>query len=42
MSVKADEWKAEVPDIEAHFAVFGNRLPQKLKEQLAGLAKRLG
>ncbi len=42
MSVKTDEWKTEIPDIEAHFATFGDRLPQKLKEQLAALAKRLG
>jgi len=42
MSVKADAWKAELPDIEAHFATFGIRLPRKLKEQLAALARRLG
>jgi phosphoenolpyruvate carboxykinase (GTP) len=41
LSVNTAEWKAEVPDIEAHFATFGNRLPQKLAEQLAGLARRL-
>ncbi len=42
LSVNTAEWKAEIPDIEAHFATFGSRLPQKLREQLAGLAKRLG
>jgi phosphoenolpyruvate carboxykinase (GTP) len=42
MSVKAEEWKAEIPDIEAHYALFGSRLPQKLRDQLAGLARRLG
>jgi phosphoenolpyruvate carboxykinase (GTP) len=41
MSVKAEEWNAEIPDIEAHYALFGKRLPQKLKDQLAGLAGRL-
>jgi phosphoenolpyruvate carboxykinase (GTP) len=41
MSVKTEEWKTEIPDIEAHYAIFGNRLPQKLKDQLAGLAGRL-
>ncbi len=42
LSVNTAEWKAEIPDIEAHYAIFGKRLPQKLKDQLAGLAKRLG
>jgi phosphoenolpyruvate carboxykinase (GTP) len=42
LSVHTTEWKAEIPDIEAHFATFGNRLPQKLSEQLTGLAQRLG
>jgi len=42
LSVHTAEWKAEIPDIEAHFATFGNRLPQKLFEQLTGLARRLG
>jgi len=42
LSVNADEWKTEIPDIESHYATFGKRLPQKLKDQLAGLARRLG
>jgi phosphoenolpyruvate carboxykinase (GTP) len=41
MSVKVEEWRAEIPDIEAHYALFGKRLPQKLKDQLAGLSGRL-
>ncbi|HBR21937.1 MAG TPA: phosphoenolpyruvate carboxykinase, partial [Nitrospiraceae bacterium] len=40
--VDLDEWKAEIPDIEKHFAVFGNRLPERLKRQLKELAERLG
>ncbi len=42
LNVNTAEWKAEIPDVEAHYALFGKRLPQKLKDQLAGLAKRLG
>jgi len=42
MSVNGAEWKAEIPDIEAHFTTFGKRLPQKLKDQLEELRKRLG
>jgi phosphoenolpyruvate carboxykinase (GTP) len=42
MSVNTAEWKAELPDIEAHFAVFGDRLPEELKDQLREFRKRLG
>jgi phosphoenolpyruvate carboxykinase (GTP) len=35
------EWKAEVPDIEKHFAVFGNRLPDRLKKQFDEFKSRL-
>ncbi len=42
MSVHGAEWKAEIPDIEAHFTTFGKRLPQKLRDQLEELRKRLG
>ncbi|GAB4489800.1 MAG: phosphoenolpyruvate carboxykinase (GTP) [Thermodesulfovibrionales bacterium] len=42
MSVNNAEWKAELPDIEAHFATFGSRLPGELKKQLEELGKRLG
>ena len=42
MKVDFKEWKAEIPDIEKHFAVFGNRLPERLKKQLKELAERLG
>ena len=40
--VDLDEWKAEIPDIEKHFAIFGTRLPERLKKQLKELAERLG
>ncbi len=42
MKVDSKEWKAEIPDIEQHFAMFGKRLPEKLKKQLAEFIKRLG
>ena len=42
MRLDADAWKAEVPDIEQHFASFGDRLPERLKKQLAEFIKRLG
>ncbi|MBF0225429.1 MAG: phosphoenolpyruvate carboxykinase (GTP) [Desulfobacterales bacterium] len=34
--------KQEIPDLEAHFAQFGDRLPDRLKKQLELLKKRLG
>jgi phosphoenolpyruvate carboxykinase (GTP) len=35
-------WRAEVADIERHFAAFGKRLPGRLRDQLDALRKRLG
>ncbi len=42
MAVDIAAWKAEIPDIENHFAQFGSRLPERLAKQLAELKKRLG
>lgn len=42
MSVNTSEWKAEIPDIETHFATFGSRIPEELKTQLKDLKERLG
>jgi phosphoenolpyruvate carboxykinase (GTP) len=42
MEVNPQEWKAEVPDIEKHFALFGDRLPDRLRQQLAAMKERLG
>jgi phosphoenolpyruvate carboxykinase (GTP) len=42
MDVDLREWKAEVPDIAKHFALFGNRMPARLKKQLEEMKKRLG
>jgi phosphoenolpyruvate carboxykinase (GTP) len=41
MDISLAEWKAEVPDIEKHFALFGNRLPERLRKQLEEMRKRL-
>ncbi|RME39938.1 MAG: phosphoenolpyruvate carboxykinase (GTP) [Thermoflexia bacterium] len=42
LRVDVNAWRAEIPDIERHFAQFGDRLPQRLWEQLRGLQARLG
>jgi phosphoenolpyruvate carboxykinase (GTP) len=42
LNVDLKEWKAEVPDIEKHFALFGGRLPERLKKQFEEFRKRLG
>lgn len=42
MNIDLGEWRAEIPDIEKHFALFGNRLPERLRKQLEELRKRLG
>lgn len=42
LRVDTAAWKAELPNLEEHFAQFGDRLPQCMKDQLQALAKRLG
>jgi phosphoenolpyruvate carboxykinase (GTP) len=42
MSVDSNELKKEKPDIEQHFAAFGDRLPERLRKQLKDFIKRLG
>jgi phosphoenolpyruvate carboxykinase (GTP) len=42
LTIDTDLWKAEVPDIERHFAQFGDRLPARLRRQLDELRVRLG
>ncbi len=41
LTVDEDEWRNELPLIEAHFAAVGERLPQELHDELASLEKRL-
>jgi phosphoenolpyruvate carboxykinase (GTP) len=38
LRVDVDAWRAEIPDIERHFAQFGDRLPRRLREQFATTA----
>jgi phosphoenolpyruvate carboxykinase (GTP) len=40
-SVDEEEWRSELPSIEEHYAVFGDRLPTALHDELDALAKRL-
>lgn len=42
LHVDEEEWKAEVPLIELHFATFGDRLPHDLATELKELSNRLG
>ena len=42
MEVDLKAWKAEVSDIEKHFALFGSRLPERLRKQFEEFRKRLG
>jgi phosphoenolpyruvate carboxykinase (GTP) len=41
-SVDKEGWKAELPLIKEHFAIFGAKLPKALNEELSALEKRLG
>ncbi|HET6874682.1 MAG TPA: phosphoenolpyruvate carboxykinase (GTP) [Acidimicrobiales bacterium] len=41
LKVDPAEWKAEIPSIQEHFDRFGDHLPQALRDELEGLAKRL-
>ena len=42
LKVDAEDWKSELPLIKEHYATFGEKLPQGLKDELASLEKRLG
>jgi phosphoenolpyruvate carboxykinase (GTP) len=42
LEVDRDKWRAEADGIEEHFAIFGERLPRVLAEQLDELRRRLG
>ena len=42
LAVDPAEWKAELPQVEEHFARFGESLPSQLRDQLADLERRLG
>jgi phosphoenolpyruvate carboxykinase (GTP) len=40
-TVDRDKWRVELPQIEAHYETFGDRLPGVLHDQLKDLEKRL-
>ena len=42
LEVDKEGWKAIIPQIEEHFAKFGDRLPAELNKQLDALKARLG
>jgi phosphoenolpyruvate carboxykinase (GTP) len=41
LSVDSAEWREQLEGIEEHYAKFGDRLPQALREQLSELGRRL-
>jgi phosphoenolpyruvate carboxykinase (GTP) len=41
LSVDAESWRHELPQIEAHYALIGDSVPAMLREQLEALEKRL-
>jgi phosphoenolpyruvate carboxykinase (GTP) len=41
LEVDHDGWLAQLPQMQAHFAAFGDKLPTELHEQLEALERRL-
>jgi phosphoenolpyruvate carboxykinase (GTP) len=41
LAVDRGEWKAQLPEVQEHYAQFGDTLPSELREQLAALERRL-
>ena len=41
LSVDVEGWRAAVPEIEQHYARFGEHLPEQLRDELSSLEKRL-
>ena len=41
LRVDVEDWRAEIPSIEEHYAQFGDRVPEALRDQLHALEKRL-
>ena len=42
LSVDTEGWRKVIPEMRAHFAKFGNRLPKEMSNQLDALESRLG
>ncbi len=41
LRVDVDRWSEELPQLEEHYAVLGERLPPELRDQLTAMEKRL-
>ena len=41
LTVDAKQWRAQLPQLEAHFEQFGDQLPSRLADQLRALGERL-
>jgi phosphoenolpyruvate carboxykinase (GTP) len=41
VSVDAESWRQEIPQIETHYAELGDRVPEELRDELRELEKRL-
>ena len=41
LAVDPEEWVAQLPRLKEHYAIFGDRLPPELRDQLATLEERL-
>ncbi len=41
LDVNPSDWRAELPDLAKYFTQFGDRLPDRLRQQLEQLAERL-
>jgi phosphoenolpyruvate carboxykinase (GTP) len=41
LDVDSDGWRDQLPQVHAHYAEFGTKLPAELREQLAQLERRL-
>jgi phosphoenolpyruvate carboxykinase (GTP) len=42
LTVDPDELREQLPQIEEHLAIFGDRLPAEVRAQLEALRERLG
>jgi phosphoenolpyruvate carboxykinase (GTP) len=41
LSVDTEGWSAQLPQVHAHYATFGDKLPPALRDQLSALEQRL-
>jgi phosphoenolpyruvate carboxykinase (GTP) len=42
LTVEVDGWTAQLPQVQEHYAQFGEKLPRELRSQLDALEQRLG